>query len=130
MLRNDLVRGAGMALLLVLAPSVTAQEGALGRLFLTPQERSDIDRIRRGEPVVAQSVPSTALTGYVKRSDGRNTVWLSGIPHDSEARQANQLVPSQVQGGVETEPAVATDNPPPAARRPARRPAAARTARP
>jgi hypothetical protein len=56
-----------------------------GTLFTTPQERARLDKLRRGEPVAAPTVQGAsprrhALTGYVQRSDGRNTVWIDGRP--------------------------------------------------
>ena len=65
------------------APCAAAFE--LGTLFTTPEERARLDRLRRGEPdapVGAQETraPNAAITGYVKRSDGRNTVWIDGAP--------------------------------------------------
>jgi hypothetical protein len=59
----------------------------LGTLFNTPQERDRLDRLRRGEPepAAAEASPSRAVgrpmvTGFVKRSDGRHTVWIDGTP--------------------------------------------------
>ncbi|HEY2629203.1 MAG TPA: hypothetical protein VGI57_08740 [Usitatibacter sp.] len=57
----------------------------LGTLFTTPEERARLDRIRRGDPLVTEgTVPAgtraPVVTGYVKRSDGRNTVWIDGSP--------------------------------------------------
>ena len=63
-----------------------ANAAELGTLFLTPEERTRLDRLRRGEPPepvdrAATGNPRTpAVTGYVKRSDGRNTVWVDGAP--------------------------------------------------
>ncbi|HLX23030.1 MAG TPA: hypothetical protein VKR38_06775 [Usitatibacter sp.] len=58
----------------------------LGTLFTTPEERARLDRIRRGDPPVGEVSPTgnrsgvPVMTGYVKRSDGRNTVWIDGSP--------------------------------------------------
>ena len=62
----------------------TAARGAeLGTLFFTPAEREEMDRQRRGEPA-AEGAPREArghaVTGYVKRTDGRATVWIDGRP--------------------------------------------------
>jgi hypothetical protein len=64
---------------------------ALGTLFLTPEERERLERIRRGEPEspaapVAGGTPS--VTGFVKRSDGRHTVWIDGAPVAVRGTQA------------------------------------------
>jgi hypothetical protein len=57
----------------------------LGTLFTTPEERARLDRIRRGDsPAAEAGAPvgnrAPVVTGYVKRSDGRNTVWIDGSP--------------------------------------------------
>ena len=71
-------------LLLAAAPAATAAELTLGTLFHTPEERARLDRMRRGEPeqTAAAPVPGgrSVVTGFVKRSDGRHTVWIDGTP--------------------------------------------------
>ena len=55
----------------------------LGTLFFSAEERARLDRMRRGEsePAAAPAPgQSSAVTGFVKRSDGRNTVWIDGTP--------------------------------------------------
>jgi len=73
-----------LAAFLALFASAAACAG-LGTLFTTPAEREQLDRLRRGEAVapetgVAADAPSAAVTGYVKGSDGRGTVWIDGRP--------------------------------------------------
>lgn len=65
----------------------------LGRLFMTPEERSILDKIRReGPPTVIEEVrqepeispeptviPSVTVNGVVTRSDGSNTAWINGV---------------------------------------------------
>jgi hypothetical protein len=74
-------------ILLVLALCASAcayaAEPALGTLFHTPEERERLERLRRGEPESpAAPAPgaASAITGFVKRSDGRHTVWIDGQP--------------------------------------------------
>jgi hypothetical protein len=74
-------------ILLVLALAASAftwaAEPALGTLFHTPEERARLDRLRRGESEPAAAlIPGhgSAVTGFVKRSDGRHTVWIDGAP--------------------------------------------------
>jgi hypothetical protein len=71
-----------LASLLLAASCAGAAE--LGTLFSSPAERTRLDRLRRGEPAPqAQSMEGEgahAITGYVKRSDGRGTVWVDGVP--------------------------------------------------
>lgn len=66
---------------LAAAPSAAAE---LGTLFHTPEERAALDRLRRGEPTepppAAAEARPPVVTGYVRRSDGRHTVWVDGEP--------------------------------------------------
>jgi len=80
-----MVRRALVALALATAPAAMAAEPALalGTLFHTPEERARLDRMRRGEPeqqAAAAPGGQSVITGFVKRSDGRNTVWIDGSP--------------------------------------------------
>ena len=90
------------ALAILLAAFASAAAAAeLRTLFHTPEERARLDRLRRGEPVEAQAAPRAphvpAVTGFVKRSDGRNTVWLDGTPKAlSGAASAPYTDPSKV----------------------------------
>ena len=72
-----------LALALAALPSIAASD-ELRTLFHSPQERARLDRLRRGEPAempaAARAPRAPAVTGYVKRSDGRDTVWLDGTP--------------------------------------------------
>lgn len=75
---------------------------SLGRLFLTPEQRVQLDGIRARrdprQPVIpvaepAASVPAPApqgpdsitYNGVVRRSDGKSTVWINGRPIDERS---------------------------------------------
>ena len=91
-----------------LAGSVRADE--LGTLFFSPEERARLDQKRRGdlEPPPKAAAAATehgrpaaparppVLTGYVQRSDGRDTVWINGRAVVTTAPQASALEPSRV----------------------------------
>ena len=84
--------------LLALSAAVPAQQ--LGTLFLTPAERERLDRHRRVEPVdaargeVVSEAREPVVTGYVKRSDGRSTVFLDKRPYPvRDARLQGRLEP-------------------------------------
>lgn len=73
-----------------LAPPAAASN-ELGRLFLTPQQRQDLDRRRatnRAEeeaPPQAKEGPLT-VNGHIQRSGGKTTTWINGAPeYDSHA---------------------------------------------
>ena len=73
----------------------------LETLFHTPQERERLDRLRRGEPVAAtpsagEPVRGREITGYVKRSDGRGTAFIDGVPVPVDPRGSPLLEPGAV----------------------------------
>ncbi|HEY3326095.1 MAG TPA: hypothetical protein VGK14_02875 [Novimethylophilus sp.] len=88
-------------LLCILPMLALADNGGIGRLFLSPAERASLDAIRQnskppekivnadethdGEKDIAPDAPAPAtpvvtVRGYVKRSDGKGTVWVNGLP--------------------------------------------------
>ncbi len=76
-----MMRAAFAALVLLLsAQQATAQE--LGRLFFTPEQRDALDARRRARlpdrPNTVVASPTTRIDGYVKRSEGKSTVWVDG----------------------------------------------------
>jgi hypothetical protein len=78
------VRTRLAVVLLALSSAVAAQP--LGTLFHSAKERETLDRQRRGEKVEAdgQAVVETrepVITGFVKRSDGKSTVFLDRRPY-------------------------------------------------
>jgi hypothetical protein len=81
----------------------------LGRLFLTPVERLAIDQRRQGKvaPVERMFVGPTpppaprVVTGIVRRSDGRHTVWVDGEPRPAgekevKSQRVGQSLPRDV----------------------------------
>jgi hypothetical protein len=90
-----------LAAALCLAASL-AGAADLGTLFTTPEERARLDRIRRGDPPAGDATVTEAptrapvVTGYVKRSDGRSTVWIDGSPVSVSRGGAALLEPRAV----------------------------------
>lgn len=72
-----------LAVLGAMPPALQAQ--SLGRLFLTPAQRTALDLRRasrvpdRPAAVIVES-PTARINGQVLRSDGRSTVWVNGVP--------------------------------------------------
>ena len=93
-------------LVLLAFAALNAAADELGTLFHTPEERARLDRLRRGEPVITasagggeeQRVPlrKPTVTGYVQRSDGRNTVWIDGRPVVLAAPNAARLLDPRI----------------------------------
>lgn len=66
-----------LALLAAMPPSAIAEGEPLGRLFLTPQQRQELDRQRlQGPSSVQQS--SLTVNGEVRSSSGKRTRWING----------------------------------------------------
>lgn len=70
-----------LAVVLLTLSAATAA-GELGTLFHSPKEREALERLRRGEPADRASIMRSdpVVTGYVKRSDGKSTVFLDKQP--------------------------------------------------
>ena len=70
-------------------PVASAQD--LGRLFLTPQQRKNLDRQRQADFVAKETVVESLVTvnGRVTRSTGRTTTWINGVPEDDTYRSAD-----------------------------------------
>jgi hypothetical protein len=87
-----------------LAACAAGAADTLGTLFTTAEERDRLDRLRRGEPVTAsQAAPPrpAEVTGFVQRSDGRNTVFIDGVPTPTRSSKAAPLLePDAVQGSA------------------------------
>ena len=97
-LRNSLA-AAGLAIAWAMTPAFAEE---LGTLFTTPKERGDLERLRRGEsilPGAATQAPHEAvITGYVKRSDGKSTVFIDRQPFAvRDSKMQERLQPRAVQ---------------------------------
>jgi hypothetical protein len=95
-------------MLLCLAPPAAPAAEELGRLFLTPQQRQDLDR-RRASNRAEEEAPQIkegplTLQGHIQRSSGKTTTWISGIPeydtHASRDPARLTLVPGEGEPGV------------------------------
>lgn len=92
------MRRHSLALLAALAAALPAARAAddLGVLFHTAEERARLDQLRRGDPVVETAAGPVAakpeITGYVRRSDGRSTVWINGVPVTVAGKRAESLL--------------------------------------
>lgn len=89
------MKRALFAVLLAFIGTCEAQD--VGRLFFTPEQRAALDARRKARvpdrpaaaPVVAS--PTTRLDGFVRRSDGRNTVWVNGESLDDAGPEAPRI---------------------------------------
>jgi len=100
---------ASLALMLAcLAASAPAPAQELGRLFLTPQQRQDLDR-RRASNRAEEEAPQISegpltLEGHLQRSSGRTATWINGVPqydsHKSGDPAEVTVVPNEGEAGV------------------------------
>ena len=97
---NNLIR-TSLCIFVVMAANAAGAE-SLGRLFFTPKERAALDRGKAGQPAeLVEARPgepkrSAEMNGYVKRSDGRATVWMDGEPRYRQEGRV-EMNPSTVQ---------------------------------
>ena len=66
-----------LCLFAALASSAHAEDEALGRLFMTPQQRQELDRLRLQDPHGGQN-GSLTINGEVRSSSGGRTRWING----------------------------------------------------
>lgn len=71
--------------ILLLAAAMGAHAQQLGTLFHSSAEREALDKLRRGDvpgkAVEAIPLPDPVVTGFVKRSDGKSTVFIDKRPY-------------------------------------------------
>lgn len=103
-------RPASAAILafLVAASALTAAPAGaeeLGRLFLTPQQRKDLDWRRQTNFVEKETVVESLVTvnGRVTRSSGKTTTWINGVPED-DTYGSTDPARVAVQGGTSRVP--------------------------
>ena len=78
-----------------------AQSRELGTLFFTPDERSQLDRIRRGDPAGrAARRGEPIVNGFVKRSDGQGTIWIDGREIDLKTQKATGTLQPGIVGSL------------------------------
>ena len=89
-----------------------------GTLFNTQEQRDQLDRarLRGGAPEAEVVAPvegeRSVINGCVKRSDGRNTVWVDDVmKRDPRAEVVEQLEPNVVGGMTKGLTRVATASP-------------------
>jgi hypothetical protein len=82
-----------------------APKALTGTLFNTREQRENLDRARVRSGLVEDEVASPAdpepsvINGFVKRSDGRDTVWVDDVmKRDPRAEVVGELVPNLVGG--------------------------------
>jgi hypothetical protein len=99
----------------LLALCATAAAEDLGTLFLTQKERQALDRQRRGESPTQSAVerPDPVVTGYVKRSDGKSTVFLDKQPYRATNPRIQNLLEPRIIERYEPIPLPAEPAPPP-----------------
>ena len=105
---------ASRSILLAASTAVPAQQ--LGTLFHSPKEREALERLRRGElPTqpgqVGAPLPDPVLTGFVKRSDGKSTVFIDKRPYPARDPRVQGVLEPRIVERFEPIPL------PPAARR-------------
>lgn len=106
-----------LAILLLPAFAPQARAQGVGRLFMTQQERMELERVRQGgkplaarEETQAAHIPdarfpidsSLTIDGYVQRTgSGKSTVWINAQPqNENERTQGLRLLPGKGKTGA------------------------------
>lgn len=94
-------RAERLLCLVACAWAIATGAAPLETLFHTPAERERLDKLRRGEAVQAPQAANEPahkreITGYVKRSDGRGTAFIDGVPVPVDPKGSPLLTPEEV----------------------------------
>lgn len=93
-------RPALCLVLAALAGNALATE-PLGRLFFSPEKRDVLDRQRALNALSNQQVaedPQLTINGQIRRSTGKQTTWINGLPQDDEGGHAGVVARSSARG--------------------------------
>ena len=82
--RRPLIRLCGVCALAFACLAAPAAAQELGRLFLTPEQRQDLER-RRATNRAEEEAPQIkegplTVEGHVARSSGKTATWINGVP--------------------------------------------------
>lgn len=72
-------------MLTLLFLAIPAQAEHLGRLFFTPDQRVMLENLKGRPQAAAQASETITVNGLVQRGDGKRTVWINGVPQESQA---------------------------------------------
>jgi hypothetical protein len=94
-----------LALLCVLEIANAASAAELGRMFFTPAQRATLDNARKQniraeigneneqQPAAAPVPQNVSVNGVIRRSDGKNTIWLNN-------RAVNEQQPGSLNAAI------------------------------
>lgn len=89
---------AWIIVLLIVQTAPASAAESFGRLFFTPEQRSQLDTLRIKKVVATQVKDEpppevVSYNGIVRRADGKTTVWVNSKPlSEKEIRDATSLV--------------------------------------
>jgi hypothetical protein len=99
--RAEMTGARALLLLALLTTAHAATAAELGRMFFTPAQRATLDNARKQniraeigndseqQPSAAPVPQSVSVNGVIRRSDGKNTIWLN-----------NRIVNEKQPGGI------------------------------
>jgi hypothetical protein len=84
--------------MMLLAASTAVPAQQLGTLFHSAAEREAMERLRRGESPgqVGAPLPDPVLTGFVKRSDGKSTVFIDKRPYPARDPRMQEVLDPRI----------------------------------
>ncbi len=93
---------ATLASLLLVAEAEAGTE-ALGRLFFTPEQRTQLEYAQPQEEARPGSARTLIINGVVQKHGGQRTVWINGVPQPAgkSDERSPESVPVAVPGQSE-----------------------------
>jgi hypothetical protein len=97
--RQEIMMARVVAGMLLALPACATAASDLDRMFFTPEQRAALDKTRKQnsrseaerefKPPAPPLPQNVSVTGMIRRSDGKNTIWLN-----------NRVVDERVAGGI------------------------------
>ena len=85
-----------------LATSTLASAAELGRLFFTPEQRTQLEHSLQQNDKVLNNTPSLTVNGIVQKHGGKRTVWINGIPQ--AAGKSDESAPESLPVAIPGQP--------------------------
>jgi hypothetical protein len=110
--RTMMIKRSALIITLMLV-TMTTDAAAMGKVFFSPDKRIALEQRRLMDviPEVTAAMASAAapppeqietitVDGIVKRSSGKNTVWINGVPHTERERNIVRVNPRDLSSAV------------------------------
>jgi hypothetical protein len=111
--RTIMTKRSALIITLMLTLAMTTNAAAMGKVFFSPDKRLALEQRRLMDVIPEVTAATTSATapppeqietitinGLVKRSSGKNTVWINGVPHTERERNIARVNPRDLSSAV------------------------------